>query len=101
MRGPYRPQDPLHDGTHFAQYSQEDINKWNALVISYEEFQVKSDAELYMLFCIPDEDTPPNPRRDELESLLPSICKELGKRGMITLKQYKDNRIQMAINANL
>ena len=41
-----------------------------------------------MLFCIPDDDTPPNLRREELESLLPSICKELGKRGMTTLKQW-------------
>lgn len=64
------------------------ISKWNTLGISYEEFQGKSDAELNMLFCIPDDDTPPNPHREELESLLPSICKELGKRGMTTLKQW-------------
>lgn len=52
-----------------------DISKWNTLGISYEEFQGKSDAELNLLFCIPDDDTPPNPRREELESLLPFICK--------------------------
>ena len=64
------------------------ISKWNTLGLSYEEFQGKSDAELNMLFCIPDDAAPPNPRREELESLLPSICKELGKRGMTTLKQW-------------
>lgn len=64
------------------------ISKWSTLGINYEEFQRKSDAELNMLFCIPDDNTPPTPRRDELELLLPSICKELGKRGMTTLKQW-------------
>ena len=64
------------------------INKWNTLGISYDEFQAKSDAELNMLFCIPDDAPASNPRRDALEALLPSICKELGKRGMTTLKQW-------------
>lgn len=64
------------------------ISKWNALGISYEEFQSKSDAELNMLFCITEDAAPPDPSREELESLLPSICKELGKRGMTTLKQW-------------
>ena len=68
------------------------IGKWNALGLSYEEFQHKSDAELNMLFCIAEDVAPANPRRDELESLLPSICKELGKKGMTTLKQW-DNYI--------
>lgn len=65
------------------------ISKWNTLGISYEEFQSKSDAELNILFCIPEDATPPNPRREELESLLPSICKELGKRGMTTPKRIE------------
>lgn len=68
------------------------IGKWNTLGMSYEEFQRKSDAELNMLFCIAEDAAPANPRRDELESLLPSICKELGKKGMTTLKQW-DNYI--------
>ena len=64
------------------------INKWDTLGLSYDEFQRKSDTELNLLFCIPEDVTAPNPRRDELEALLPSICKELGKRGMTTLKQW-------------
>lgn len=63
------------------------IVKWNALGMSYEEFQHKSDAELNMLFCIAEDVAPANPRQD-----LPSICKELGKKGMTTFKQL-DNYI--------
>jgi transposase len=65
------------------------IHKWNSLDMSYEEFQRKSDAELHSLFCIPEESSNPNPRMDELVGLMPGICKELGKRGMTTLKQWQ------------
>lgn len=41
------------------------ITKWNTLGMSYDEFQAKSDAELNILFCIPEDVTAPNPRRDE------------------------------------
>jgi transposase len=56
--------------------------------MSYEEFCSKSDAELHELFCVEGSPAPPNPRLEELESLLPQICKELGRRGMTTLKQW-------------
>lgn len=65
------------------------INKWNTLNMSFGEFQSKSDAELRELFCVDDTPAPPNPRHEELESLMPAICKELGKRGMTTLKQWE------------
>ena len=64
------------------------INKWNSLGMSYDELHAKSDAELNELFCVAEDADAPNPRRDELESLLPSICKELGRKGMTTLKQW-------------
>jgi len=69
------------------------INKWNSLGMSYDEFQAKSDAELNELFCVAEETDVPHPRRDELEALLPSICKELVRKGMTTLKQW-DKYIQ-------
>ena len=37
------------------------VNKWNSLNLTYEEFLVKSDAELYSLFCIDEVPEPPNP----------------------------------------
>jgi transposase len=64
------------------------IHKWNALGMSYEDFQRKSDAELYSLFCVQAESTIPNPRMDRLESLMPEICKSLSKKGMTSLGQW-------------
>lgn len=64
------------------------IKIWNSLEMSFIEFQRKSDAELRELFCVEDSPAPPNPRLEELEGLLPQICKELGRRGMTTLKQW-------------
>ena len=63
------------------------IRIWNSLSMSYEEFQRKSDAELNRTFCVLERDLCSNPRMEELEEKLPSICKELSKRGMTTLKQ--------------
>jgi len=64
------------------------IHKWNTLDISYEEFQGKSEAELHEIFCVPDGFTQLPPRLEELEGLMPDICKELGKKGMTTLHQW-------------
>lgn len=64
------------------------IIKWNSLGMSYDEFQSKSDAQLNELFCVSEVPPEPNPRREVLDSLLPSICKDLGKKGMTTLKQW-------------
>ena len=64
------------------------IHKWNSLSMSYEEFQAKSDATLHTLFCVPQQTASANPRLEELERLLPSIIKELGKKGMTTLEQW-------------
>lgn len=64
------------------------IHLWNSMGMSYNEFQGKSDAELNALFCVPEQATASNPRLDELEELLPGICKELGKKGMTTLQQW-------------
>ena len=64
------------------------IRKWNTLSMSYEEFQGKSDAALHSLFCVPLLRVSTNPRLEELERLMPSIIKELGKKGMTTLEQW-------------
>ena len=65
------------------------VKIWNTLDMSFEQFQSKSDAELRELFCVLDAPAPPNPRLEELERLMPRICKDLGKRGMTTLKQWE------------
>lgn len=65
------------------------VTKWSTLNLSYEEFVAKSDAELYELFCVVDPPTPPNPRLELLEALLPSVCKELCKKGMTSQKQWE------------
>lgn len=65
------------------------ISKWNSLCMSYEEFQSRSDAELNDLFCVADTESIPNPRMDTLISLMPSICKEMGKKGMTSQKQWE------------
>lgn len=65
------------------------IHKWNSLKMSFDDFLSKSDTELHALFCIPDAPGMPNPRRDTLESLLPSISKDLGRKGMTTMQQWQ------------
>ena len=64
------------------------IHKWNALDMSYEDFQRHSDSELYALFCVQAESPIPSPRMDTLEKLMPEICKSLSKKGMTTLQQW-------------
>ena len=66
------------------------IRKWQSLGISYSAFQRHSDSELHTLFCIPVESAVLNPRMETLESLLPAICKELGKRGIPPLFNGKN-----------
>lgn len=65
------------------------VTIWNSLSISYEEFLSKSDSELASLFFLSSQDTAPNPRQDDLDSRLPSICKALGKKGMTIQKQWE------------
>ena len=64
------------------------IHKWNTLGMSYEDFQGRSDSELYALFCVRDESKVVNPRLETLEKLLPDICKSLSKKGMTTLQLW-------------
>mgnify|MGYP003623290415 CR=1 FL=1 len=68
------------------------IHKWNSLKMPYEEFQSKSDAELHDLFCVPGSMSQPNPRLEELECLMPDICKELEHKGATTLQQWDKYR---------
>jgi transposase len=68
------------------------IHKWNTMDMSYEQFRERSDSELHTLFCVPEASLVPNPRMDELENLLPEICKALGKKGMTTLLQWLEYR---------
>lgn len=65
------------------------INRWNSLGMSYEEFQSRSDSELHELFCVNEEQSEPNPRMEALEAMLPSTCKEMGKKGMTSHKQWE------------
>jgi transposase len=65
------------------------IKIWNELKMSYQEFQQSSDAALEKLFCVATQTKAVNPRREELETRLPAICRELGKKGMTTLKQWE------------
>lgn len=68
------------------------IQKWNTLGMSYETFQQKSEAELHDLFCVREGSDSSNPRMEELDSLMPDICKALSKRGMTTLQQWDKYR---------
>ena len=65
------------------------VGKWNTLNLSYEEFISKSDAELYELFCVVDPPAVANPRMDTLEAILPSVCKEMCRKGMTIQKQWE------------
>jgi hypothetical protein len=58
------------------------IHTWNALDMSYEDFQRRSDAALHELFCVSKRALVANPRLESLEQLLPAICKELSKKGI-------------------
>jgi len=66
------------------------IHTWLSLDMSYEEFLSKSDAQLHELFCVSHQPSAPNPRREELQALLPNICKALGKKGMTAQKQWQE-----------
>lgn len=68
------------------------VRKWNSLGMSYEIFQQKSDSELYELFCVPEASEVSNPRLEELDRLMPEICKALSKKGMTTLQQWDKYR---------
>jgi transposase len=63
---------------------------WNTLGISYEEFCDKSDEELARLFSINLSPLRPNSRMDEMERLLPEICKKLKRRGVTTLMLHDE-----------
>lgn len=65
------------------------VSRWNTLDLSYDEFQRKSDAELNELFCVLDSPVISNPRMDALVALMPRICKEMGKKGMTSQKQWE------------
>ena len=70
------------------------IQKWNSLGLSYETFQQKSEAELHDLFCVRESSDFCNPRMEELDRLMPDICKALSKRGVTTLQlwdQYRES----------
>lgn len=66
------------------------IHQWNSLNMSYDSFQSTSDAELHELFCVCHQPAAPNPRMDELQALLPAICKALRKKGVTTLMQWHE-----------
>lgn len=51
------------------------IHKWNSMDLSYEECLSKSDSELYEVFCVCHQSSTPNPRQEQLQSLLPDILK--------------------------
>jgi len=68
------------------------IQKWNSLDMPYETLQQKSEAELHDLFCVREGSDSCNPRMEELDSLMPEICKALSKRGMTTLQQWDKYR---------
>lgn len=65
------------------------ITLWRELSISYDDFQSKSDSELHTLFCTKEEPAP-NPRMAQLEERLPTIVKNLNKKGMTTFKQWQE-----------
>jgi hypothetical protein len=56
------------------------IQVWHRLKMSYEEFQRKSDSELHQLSCVKERPDSIHPRMSELETRLPAICRELGKK---------------------
>jgi len=68
------------------------IRKRHSLDISYEEFRQRSDSDLYEVFFITGSSSASLPHMEELEAMMPDICKELGKKGMTTLKQLDKYR---------
>lgn len=66
------------------------IRVFNTLDLSYEDLMRKDDNELSGLFSAPKEDTPVSLRYQQLEKLLPDICKKLKKRGVTSEQLYKD-----------
>lgn len=65
------------------------VAKWNSLSLTYEEFLAKSDAELYALFCIEEAPIITDPRTVAFEAFLPSVCKEMARKGMTSHKQWE------------
>lgn len=70
------------------------IRKWNALDISYEDFLRKNDNELYELFCVSASSVRVEPRMEELDKLLPGICKDLGRKGMTIKMQWNKYKLE-------
>lgn len=69
------------------------IQKWHTLDISYGDFLRKSDNELYELFCVSPGSVRVEPRMEELDKLLPGICKELGRKGMTLKIQWEKYKL--------
>lgn len=65
------------------------ITLWLELSISYDDFHSKSDSQLHTLFCVKEEPAL-NPRMAELEECLPTIVKNLSKKGMTIFKQWQE-----------
>lgn len=71
------------------------IRKCHSLGMSYEAFQQKSEAEFHNLFCIQEGSDSSNPRMEELDGLMPDICKALSKRRVTSLQlwdTYRESR---------
>lgn len=69
------------------------VSQRNSLILTYEEFLAKSDAELYALFYIEEAPVESNPRIDALEAFMPSACKEMARPGMTSHKQWERYRV--------
>lgn len=65
------------------------IRTFQSLDISYEQFFSMSDRSLSQLFSPPNNSVP-DPRREQLEAMLPELCKRLKKRGMTRDKLHKE-----------
>lgn len=66
------------------------IRIYNTLNLSYDELIKKDDAQLCELFSAPKEDSAGSLRHQQLEKLLPDICKKLKKRGVTSEQLYKE-----------
>ena len=66
------------------------VRIWNGLDIDFEAFSAKSDSELSIIFTTPVAKIHSSPRMQELEPLLPELCKRLKKKGMTRELLYKE-----------
>lgn len=66
------------------------VRVWNTQKLSYEEFSLKSDSELSVIFTTPVAKTVNSPRMQELEPMLADICKKLKKKGVTREMLYKE-----------